>query len=1072
VTLGNDRILCATDARVAGRVQAALSAHARVVCAATPTAALAILEREGAGCAVVQAAWAGQSFVSEALARAPDLAVVLCDAEPGPDLADAIQAARARAASRRLEREETRRLRRRLEAAEVTRGLALASADRATPAQLLEHLAAALAHLVPFDVAALALAPAPPSQVSLHLHRRTPSDGSTLASCRARCLAELAARLGRPVPDPTHLAMSGLPEGSAPSPPLRGELHLPVEVAGELCGLVTLGACHVGAFSDEDEALASQAVAEVSAAVARRPARMEDERRPLALMVDSMADGVIMTDERSEVFLINPAARRLLGVERDVAVTAKYLKERLGFYPFDLVARSHPAREELAIEQRTLHSVVSPVLDALGRRVGVVVVLRDISAQKALAQRKHELLEGVAQELRTPLTSITGALDLVLTSYAGGLGDKQRTYLGVARDGCTRLSAMVTDLLDFSHDDDRRLRLSFEAVPLDALALESVERFRAAAESKRVTLVATVEPGARGLSITGDADRLSQVMSNLLSNAIKFTPEGGRIEVEVFGPGAAPAQVGVSVWNNGDAIPEDQRDRVFDKLAELHSQRRVAGSGLGLAVSRAIVEGHGGRIWVEHAPVGTKFVFTLPAAAEAPAAAAPVAVPAVESGPVNRLVLVADDDRYDAYLLKGVLMRAGHRVHVLHDLDEALSWARERRPDLCIVEARLGGGDGLALVEILRHDPDTRKAAVVVLSAAADREGALAAGADLYVPKPVQASSFSQACARLLAEKTRESQVKVLVVDDDAAIRMIAREVLETAGYVVREAADGKAALTEAQRFRPDLMLLDVMMPELDGYQTAKRFRADPSGALTPVIFVSARGRTEDKVRAFKLGAEDYLVKPFDALELLARVEKALARRERELGASPTTQLPGAGAIESEIERRLAEGGDFAFCYVDLDNLKAFNDYYGIAKADGVIRQTGDLMRQVVAREGSGTDFIGHIAGDDFVFVTTPERIDRIGQTICRAFDRIVPLYYNRADRERGYIETCDRYGVLRKFPIMSISVAALTTRRGETRFATYAELAGAAAEAKKVAKAIPGSVYVRDGSLVHPAAA
>src|SRR4030095_5999720 len=184
--------------------------------------------------------------------------------------------------------------------------------------------------------------------------------------------------------------------------------------------------------------------------------------------------------------------------------------------------------------------------------------------------------------------------------------------------------------------------------------------------------------------------------------------------------------------------------------------------------------------------------------------------------------------------------------------------------------------------------------------------------------------------------------------------------------------------------------------------------------------------------------------------------EKARERRGRELDASPTTKLPGAGAIESEIERRLAEGGDRAFCYLDLDNLKAFNDYYGYAKADGVIRQTGDLVREVVAREGGPGDFIGHIAGDDFLFITSAERADRICQTTCRSFDRLAPLYYNKADRERGYIETLDRYGELRRFAIMTVSIAAVTTTANP--FKSYAEVASAAAQAKQRAKSIPGS--------------
>ena len=152
-----------------------------------------------------------------------------------------------------------------------------------------------------------------------------------------------------------------------------------------------------------------------------------------------------------------------------------------------------------------------------------------------------------------------------------------------------------------------------------------------------------------------------------------------------------------------------------------------------------------------------------------------------------------------------------------------------------------------------------------------------------------------------------------------------------------------------------------------------------------------------------------------------------------------------------------------AFCYLDLDNLKAFNDYYGYAKADGVIRQTGDLVRDVIRREGRESDFIGHIAGDDFVFITDADCVDAVCTTICETFDRLIPLYYNKLDRERGYIETKDRYGVMRRFPIMGVSLAAVTGGEIES----YSHLAAAAAEGKKLAKALEGSVYVRDGEVV-----
>jgi GGDEF domain-containing protein len=226
-------------------------------------------------------------------------------------------------------------------------------------------------------------------------------------------------------------------------------------------------------------------------------------------------------------------------------------------------------------------------------------------------------------------------------------------------------------------------------------------------------------------------------------------------------------------------------------------------------------------------------------------------------------------------------------------------------------------------------------------------------------------------------------------------------------------------------------------------------------------MFLSARGDVADKVRAFRSGAEDYMVKPFDAAELLARVAKALERQARELGASPTTQLPGADAIQADIERRLASADRAGVaCYLDLDNLKAFNDYYGYAKANAVIRQTGEVIRHVVQRCGDPGDFIGHIAGDDFVFVTSADRVDTVCRGICQRFDYLIKLYYAPIDRDRGYIQTNDRFGVQRNFPIMSVSIAAVSLVNAKT----YAGLAELAAIGKREAKAVPGSTYVRDG--------
>jgi PAS domain S-box-containing protein len=962
------------------------------------------------------------------------------------------------------------RLERRLEALTILSEVTSPAGSPRSFVELIDGLTQSLHRIVRVDLAASLIVLGDPRRAAMHIHCQSPADEATLVAARDRVI-ELAdgltggeLREGELV---VNLTGERLPGGAARA--VASAIHIPLMVDGKPVGVIYLAAYAPDAFSADDQKLLSLLANQASDAVRRLALRLDEERRKMALMVESMADGVVMTDESNEVYLVNPAARRLLGIAPSQEVTTRFLKEKLGFYPFDLVrgwemSGAEPLREEIKIGEKIVHSILSPVLERDGKLVGTVVVLRDITEQKELERRKDEFVSIVSHELRTPLTSIAGALDIVLKSYAGGLNEKQHRYLGMAREGCGKLNLIVDDLLDVAKFERGKLVMRLGTVWLDALVRDAAEKYRPAAEEKEAQLVvACARPTA---PIVGDADRLMQVLGNLLSNAIKFAPpKGGRIEVEVFGPSITQSHVGVSVWNNGEAIPAAAQERVFEKFEQVRSEgtRHIGGTGLGLAISRGIVEAHGGRIWVEDtAGQGAKFVFTLPAAPDAEKLGEPE--PGAEAGP-RRHVLVVDDDRATTYILKGLFIAAGYRVTVAHDGESALAAAREKHPDLCTVDLRMPGVDGFQLVEILKHDPETNKLPVIVLTVLEDRDHPVLAGADACLGKPVNVEELLATAARLVAERGRAHQAKILVVDDDPGIRMICQEVLENAGYAVREAENGAAALAEAKRLRPDLVLLDVSLPELDGFAVAKRLREERATALTPFIFISAHGQTKDKVRAFKLGADDYLVKPFDAAELQARVEKALERREREYGSSPTTRLPGSQAIEQEIARRLQAGGEFAFCYLDLDNLKAVNDYYGYAKADGIIKQTGDLIREVVAREGNPNDFIGHIAGDDFVFITTPARVDRVCGTLIETFDRLVPLYYNKTDRERGYIETLDRYGERRKFPIMSVSIVALC----DGHYAGHADVAVAAAELKRQAKAIQGSAYVRDGTVVVP---
>jgi len=302
---------------------------------------------------------------------------------------------------------------------------------------------------------------------------------------------------------------------------------------------------------------------------------------------------------------------------------------------------------------------------------------------------------------------------------------------------------------------------------------------------------------------------------------------------------------------------------------------------------------------------------------------------------------------------------------------------------------------------------------------------------------------------------------RILVIDDDRNLRKIIQTNLELAGYDVATAAGGDEALRILDGMQPDLVVLDVMMPLMDGYEVARRIRRHPSNTHVPIIMLTAKGEVEDKLAGFDAGADDYMTKPFGPQELLARVKAKIRRVEVDASLSPLTRLPGNLAIEAELRRRIGTGEPFAVLYLDLDNFKAFNDVYGFTHGDEAIQLIAATSVDVVRRRGTTQDFVGHIGGDDFIIVTLPDRAEEIAREIIDVFDRDIRKLYNEQDLRQGYIETRDRRGTLNRYPIMSLSIAIVSS--GQRKLENYAQIGEAAAELKRYAKSIGGSVYVKD---------
>src|SRR5919201_2511458 len=231
----------------------------------------------------------------------------------------------------------------------------------------------------------------------------------------------------------------------------------------------------------------------------------------------------------------------------------------------------------------------------------------------------------------------------------------------------------------------------------------------------------------------------------------------------------------------------------------------------------------------------------------------------------------------------------------------------------------------------------------------------------------------------------------ILVVDDDPDIARFVEVNLRSAGFDVAVATDGEEALRRAEEIRPDLVLLDVMMPRVDGFEVAQRLRRSTRTANTCIIMLTAKAQSSDKVLGLTAGADDYIIKPFDPIELLARVKTTIRRARDNRSLSPLTGLPGNIQIEDEVQRRVEEDQPFALLTCDLDDFKAYNDHHGFLRGDRVIQSTARILQDTVEEYCRTEGFIGHVGGDGFVLVVPTEVAANAAESIIALFDRDAP---------------------------------------------------------------------------------
>jgi signal transduction histidine kinase/CheY-like chemotaxis protein len=444
-------------------------------------------------------------------------------------------------------------------------------------------------------------------------------------------------------------------------------------------------------------------------------------------------------------------------------------------------------------------------------------------------RHKSEFLASMSHELRTPLNAVIGFSDVLLERMFGELNERQEEYVRDIRDSGRHLLELINEILDLSKVEAGRMELELGTLSLPGLLEHGLAmvRERAARHGISISLDVAPEVGV----VWADELKLKQVVLNLLSNAVKFTPDGGSVDVraEIVGNEAH-----VAVRDTGMGIAEAEQERIFEAFQRGGREARAAteGTGLGLTLSKRIVELHGGRLWMtSELGVGSTFGFAVPVG--------PAGEPPEDAAPAGETVLVVEDDPHSAELVELYLEGAGYRVAHARDGAEGLEMARRLRPRAVLLDILLPRVDGWDLLARLKADPATAACPVVIVSMLDERGKGFALGASEYLVKPVGRDEMLEALARCVPPGGERTAV--LVIDDDAVDRRLMAAALEPAGYQVLTAAGGKEGLAAIRRERPAVVLLDLLLPGVDGFTVIEEVRADPAIADVPIVVLTAK---------------------------------------------------------------------------------------------------------------------------------------------------------------------------------------------------------------------------------------
>jgi PAS domain S-box-containing protein len=636
-----------------------------------------------------------------------------------------------------------------------------------------------------------------------------------------------------------------------PCDKIRSFFNIPFIVHGRILGMINISSCEDAIFNESNVRLIYTIVNQAATAIERLRSVIRAEKSKMERMVASMAEGVIMVDERGEVIVLNLKARQMLGFLPDEEISGTAINRKMRMIGFDKAIEECRTGKEAVTRETVIpqqdgglyvHSDISPVKDAGGKIIGIVAILIDVTREKQVEKLKDEFVSTVSHELRTPLAITTEGINLILDGIAGPVNEMQRELLGTSRDNLSRLNTIINDLLDISKIEAGKVTLRYGLMDFRALLVHLGDVYQKTLATKKQTIALKL-PESPCL-IYADRDKIIQIIANLLNNAHKFTPEGSRIEM---GLSVRPGDVLCGVKDNGVGIAAEDLPKVFNKFEQFGRTYGpgIKGTGLGLSIVKSLVEIHGGKIWVEsQAGQGTAFFFTIPTYETVRSRFNAEAGHILEEADTQKqcvsfmVVHLKNSDviksRYGERMLIDIV------THLCDITSKIISRTSDRFVlyDTCTIYAVLPWTNRSGALAIMKRFKSALEECVLPIEDKGDLE--VQFGLATYPFDARSPEGLVQAALHNMARKKR-----VLVVDDNPDILRLLQVDFKNDAVEFEAAGDGQDALLKVQENAPDLIVLDIMLPKMNGYEVLGRLKHDARTASIPVVVLTAKEKGE-----------------------------------------------------------------------------------------------------------------------------------------------------------------------------------------------------------------------------------